>query len=940
MLIGKRIAEVASSSFVQSRQAELPDLQQVAKDFAGWLSGRIDCPENKPPWPMLHVTALNHDNATLAEGITTPKGDFILPFQNESDLLGLLFVRIDDKELKKIASFEMKPATQREACIIPVDPAALQSASSDYAITSLPPLLDPDTLAHLERELFELVSGGQIEAAVLEAYANAVRSLRWLEALLDDAGAVLSGNVDAAERWRNALLEQADDLPPNPARQQESQEVWGSDQGVVSTVFAPAVFRQEAAVALIAATIWASSDDREQRLMLDSLSRLAAPKYALEHLALAFHRPQVVRALMLSPVAPGLPSGPDLGDGLPGPLGGGGPRVPVLPDPKKDFLDLIEKLFPKSPSDLFPTKDWPIGAREPCLITAMAQVADAQRRAPSYVLESLSDPTACPGQFLKLRGTGFGTTGTVLFPGPDGPIPAVSVAYWTDTEIAVLIPEGATSGIIGLQILVDNLLLCGTLWPVYRVGNTAVTFEGGVATIFYFTVNGADDTTDVEPGEGIVISYRTNTGFSSRTRLRIWNGGTPIQTWIAAGGTRAHSFPLPSAATPQTFRVVLRAEGPCGAPVEKSVTVHMQRHPNLSILGVEVTQAIQRFDLAGARNNVRLCAQRRTVVRAHVASGLFDGFDFGAGPNKLPGITGTVRLWRDGVPLDTVPPMNAGMAALPAGQINRTNIGDTLNFMLPVGLLFRRLTLEVKVEMTGPFARDRANYRALNFSTTVEFEQPAWPKLNLVRLRVGANGMLAPSIPNFSNSLSGTLSRYPIPADGFVIHPGSGSMVTGHDLTTREGWEELLDDLEDLAADSDDPGLIWTALVPNLPPPPPNSTQLNGAARSHQTAEVFGITVWEQYPCLAAQSLLPATFAHELAHVLGFEHGPCPLTPPNVPEDIDWLTPPATENDSVGLDTYASPLVTVSPGTGEIMTYCGGESRWPSIKTWERMFPI
>ena len=86
---------------------------------------------------------------------------------------------------------------------------------------------------------------------------------------------------------------------------------------------------------------------------------------------------------------------------------------------------------------------------------------------------------------------------------------------------------------------------------------------------------------------------------------------------------------------------------------------------------------------------------------------------------------------------------------------------------------------------------------------------------------------------------------------------------------------------------------------------------------------------------MAARAGLPATFAHEMGHILGVDHAPCPPPgSPGAPDFIDTRLPAFIED--IGLDV--SSLQIIPAGRAEVMSYCDGEQSWPSIAFWNLTF--
>jgi hypothetical protein len=164
----------------------------------------------------------------------------------------------------------------------------------------------------------------------------------------------------------------------------------------------------------------------------------------------------------------------------------------------------------------------------------------------------------------------------------------------------------------------------------------------------------------------------------------------------------------------------------------------------------------------------------------------------------------------------------------------------------------------------------------------------------------------------------------PVSEDGFEIHYAAGyqTINSNVDLRTHDGWERLLQRIEDIAEDFEDKGHIWTAIVPDDP----------------RYAKILGMgyaSSFYRHPVMVARAALPATFAHEMGHTLGVDDAPCPPPgDPDAPDHIDPRLPGYTED--IGLDVTTLQLIPA--GHGEVMGYCCGETAWPSIALWNLVF--
>ncbi len=290
----------------------------------------------------------------------------------------------------------------------------------------------------------------------------------------------------------------------------------------------------------------------------------------------------------------------------------------------------------------------------------------------------------------------------------------------------------------------------------------------------------------------------------------------PATTGRITGSQNLGAF---NGTTPQVATYQLTAVNHCNAtaPVTATVTVRMRRTPAVRIAAVEVVQAIQT-----PANSVPLVARKRTVVRVSVDSGLTDSFNYGAGPNTLPGVTGTLDA-----PKRAEPRGLRGVA-----QSRRRRHGEA-------GAADQSCYVDRHAQLRAARRRADGVTHGGRARMGEGFHGRQWRRL--VRHQRG-DGRQLPAAPQpgrgpgpdrrpprtswrrrrrrFDASLQGARTRYPIAEDGFVIRvaPGNEVITTTRDLTNNDGWSDLLEDLDDLADDYEDHlQFIWAGLVPNDP---------------------------------------------------------------------------------------------------------------------------
>ncbi len=559
-------------------------------------------------------------------------------------------------------------------------------------------------------------------------------------------------------------------------------------------------------------------------------------------------------------------------------------------------------------------------------------------------ITGLTPTAACPGHTLVLHGVSFGATQPPHIAVLIGEVEA-PVVTWSDTRITIIVPSFAHAGTVGFrdrtaeserarafennQRALDDLgngLSClgqarrfpaSVYQPAPVVENQAARFGGTTPEIDFFRANGSAGGVVVRPGEAVTLTW----GVRNATDVRV----RPLSTVGPQAATQNPTLPQLAlgpfsgrAAAVASYR--LEATNGCGT-VTRDLDVRLDVAPTLRIVGVEVTQSIQRFSLTATypRNTERLAAGKATQVRVYVASGIDDGFDRGAGPGVVANVTGSLLLTQvDGSTVRMVLPVGPDLAAPSAAGLDRERWTSSFNLVLPASLATGTQDIEARV-----WVRDDATVAPAVASTRVRFHD--MPNLPIVMVRVADPGrnLAAPSISTYTYTLANALGRLPFGEESahILLAPGYEVWSISHDLGTEEGWHDLLDDLDDIASDFGDMGEVWAAMTPDHP-----DYDLNGVGSDGV------IDYWfDGARRFAARSGLPATFAHELCHTFGVGHAPCGDV-----VQLDPRLPAATED--VGLDVRWSRVVPA--GTSELMSYCTPNSgdfqdRWPSIALWD-----
>lgn len=346
--------------------------------------------------------------------------------------------------------------------------------------------------------------------------------------------------------------------------------------------------------------------------------------------------------------------------------------------------------------------------------------------------------------------------------------------------------------------------------------------------------------------------------------------------------------------------------------------------PDLSIVGIEVTQAIQHFHstlgditikfdglpvftLSGEDNAVPLVAQKVTLVRAYIDSGVDPSINNG----QIPGVTGTLTVSGDAT--FTLTPI-APFTAQPIAAVDPTKFTDTLNFRIPGDLAMGTLNLVAQATVGSNVSNPQA--AAVTFTRVVQ--------LNILMVRVQTATTSAPTRAQYFRAVNQLPLIYPIPTHPAVaiqywVLPGSEVVMANHDLTTDSGLHDFLGDLEDIQEDTADYKKLYGLLD--------NAAPMKRFGFSRQRDNVaFGF------------SFIMESVGHELGHLYGLEHAPCGN--PDEPIDDDFV-PKNGQIGEVGVDPVGQ--VAFAPTVGDIMSYCGNglppyENEWISAYHWTKLF--
>jgi hypothetical protein len=400
------------------------------------------------------------------------------------------------------------------------------------------------------------------------------------------------------------------------------------------------------------------------------------------------------------------------------------------------------------------------------------------------------------------------------------------------------------------------------------------------------------------------ITFRTNQG----RRFPSWGryGGT--------GGGLDYQFPDPPEADVELYGLFGRS----GDYVD-ALGFHFRQRPvnligNLAILGVEVTQSIQYWDSpAGqgsgyaANNSVPLVSQRETILRVYL--------NVGGGVAPPPAIvTGLVTVsgfslaLGYGTKLD-LQPLGGPIAGKPLISLQRSSLGDTLNFRIPGDICQGTIQCDVKVFELGNPANSAETFIAPSFKVV--------PRLSVHGVLVHYTGVdyfdkpvdAQPNGLDLAATLDWVYRTYPIPA---IDYTGCTVLPWSAKLAITQNFNDLFGKVAALRAMSGSND-IYVGLIP----PAAGCGGICGLGGGG-SATFFAGNGPEA--------------AHEIGHALGRAHTQCAVTSgdpdPNYP-NYDGF--PQGSIGECGIDAYQ--LKAFDPRTTfDFMSYC--EPVWISPYTY------
>jgi hypothetical protein len=578
-----------------------------------------------------------------------------------------------------------------------------------------------------------------------------------------------------------------------------------------------------------------------------------------------------------------------------------------------------------------------------------------------YRIDSITPERICAGETITIRGTGFTSSpGLIRFSGYRGRLSTpidISPTTWTDTEITVAAPEDARCGPLSLRIVEEILTVnvCDAFVDLstYRPAASAATFLGCRPQISSFMIDSGRscvprDTAatlnwSVHPVDA-EVSIRSQKVTIRKTFDRMMQLideeliESPVSELLYSG-SGSDSLVLDTSTMTEERTIVegtntifeedrlrfsisvINPHANCSAATR---TVFLRIGPPaavLTILGVEITQGIQRFMLndptATSNNSVALIAGMDTVIRVFVQSSR-DSFGM-----DLTRITGWLNLRHSGnldsvryAPINGTPPGSTPIIdAKPFPSRDKTD--DSLNFRIPAGASYGNGIISIEVVTAEPCE----DYVSVRTSQPIRwFDHPAYP-VTIRRIADPGTGNVVSEAEALC-IINEAFDRLPSPRTNIRLHPG---VFTIHPGTTEANY-------------CHDGGFYQLALsvayehnsVEGFAPDPHESAWIGLFSQSRCTSG--GMMSWP-WTSTCISELNAETAAHELAHTTGMGHtrtifgAACnDLFQPVACHDL----PNGGQLTDVVFDIRNNIVI---PGAWDLMSY--GLNRYPHPDHWE-----
>lgn len=572
-----------------------------------------------------------------------------------------------------------------------------------------------------------------------------------------------------------------------------------------------------------------------------------------------------------------------------------------------------------------------------------------------YRVTEVKPPRACPGDTVIICGSGFGkVAGQILFRQKNGlgAGPQTTPKIWCDSRIDVVVSQEAGCGLT-LLLPLDTVKVCDRYLEYRPTGCMKDEFEGTSAEILKFLVKDHITNECLRPGEPLKIRWKTCA--TDNVRVEILNRETGVVIAVQDPADERGCWDFTATNFTSTTEILVRivVRGQCTpAIVTRELFFVFQNPPNLTVDGMEVTQAIQYYRAnlhltdpldRGSDNSLRLVTDKTAWIRVYLRSGQIASFDSG----MLESIDGTLIVER------RVGGIWTQVAAIASenGPIDardefvnydaeRRNVNNSLNFIVPAVQMIGLLRLRVNVESQHP--QCPGNTATGQIAVDVNLTQT----LNAAFITIGYNGpndentsnlnLPAPTLAQCQAETSWVMTTFPV--SGAPNVRVAGTFITNTPLNDPRScpgccspnWQPLLQQVAALvtADQAAFPGGNWVYY---------------GIVNNGIPVTVPGCNGWGATGGLAGA---PRTYAHEIGHQFGLPHARCgnagagnanyPIYEPyDLPVDVPANPIGSTNWTMASIGEYGLDInngnIANPQNAEDFMSYCG--PRWISLFT-------